>query len=190
MTQHVGASSGGGRRRIACPGRLQNADDEAQAAWLINNLTMPVPVPALTARDVAGAGGMDAYIRRGGYETRLNLSKDILTDIFRTRRLPTADNRYYNQLAAEAGLPQASGPVSQEDMDRMRYFLRFNDKYTTKLAGLGDPTVALREVVALNADQLQQGHRMNALIEQQVLSMSGILATIVEGKLESTAGSR
>lgn len=174
---------------VLAMGRLATADDQAQASWLINNLTMPLPVSAMTARDVASAGGMDAYIRRGGYETQLNLAKDVVTDTLRTRRMPTADPTYYNQLAAEAGLPQASGHVSQEDMDRMRYVLRFNDRYTTKVAGLGDPTVVLREVVALKAAGLQQGYRTNTLIEGQVLEMGAVLSTLVEGKLAATAGS-
>lgn len=170
-------------------GRLATADDQAQASWLINNLTMPLPVSALTARDAASAGGQETYIRRGGYEAQLNLAKDLVTETFRTRRMPTADPTYYNQLAAEAGLPQASGPVSQEDMDRMRYVRRFNDRYTTRLAGMGDPTVVLREVVALKAAELQQGQRANALIEGQVLEMGAVLSTLVEGKLGATAGS-
>lgn len=174
---------------VLAMGRLQNADDQAQAAWLIQNLTMPLPVPAMTARDVASAGGQDLYIKRGGYEAKLNYAKDLVTDTFRTRRLPTADPTYYNQLAAEAGLPQASGAVSQEDMDRMRYVLRFNDRYTTKLAGMGDPTVAIREWAALSAASLQQGYRRNALIERDLVAFSGILSTLVEGKLENSAGS-
>lgn len=169
-------------------GRLANANDQAQASWLINNLTMPLPVPAMTARDVASASGMDAYIRRGGYETQLNLAKDVVTDIFRTRRMPTTDPTYYNELAAEAGLPQAGGMVSREDMDRMRYLLRFNDRYTTRIAGLGDPVVLTREVVGLQADILQQRQRRNELLEQGNVELATLLAALIEAKLANMAG--
>ena len=169
--------------------RLEDADDEAQSAWLINNLSMPVPVPALTARDVGAAGGAEKYIRRGGYETQLNLAKDVLTEIFRTRRIKKADNKYYNQLAVEAGLPVATGNVSQEDMDRMRFFLRFNDKYTTRLANLGDPTVLARELAALNAEQVQQGLQTHRNLEIQNVELAVLLSALVEGKLMNAAGS-
>ena len=173
---------------VLAMGRVQTADDQAQAAWLVNNLTMPLPVPALTARDVATAEGQDKYIRRGGYETQLNFAKDQIADILLTRRRATGNATYYNQLAAEAGLPQVTGMVSQEDMDRMRYRLRFNDRYTTKLAGLGDPTVLAREMVVLQAGEIEQRQRRNELIEGQVLGMAGVLSTLVEGKLAASAG--
>lgn len=173
---------------VLAMGRVQTADDQAQAAWLVNNLTMPLPVPALTPRDVATAEGQERYIRRGGYETQLNFAKDQVADILLTRRRPTATNKYYNELAAEAGLPQVSGMVSQEDMDRMRYRLRFNDRYTTKLAGLGDPTVLAREMVVLQAAEIEQTQRRNELIQGDVLSMAAILSTLVEGKLAASAG--
>lgn len=173
---------------VLAMGRMQTADDQAQAAWLVNNLTMPLPVPALTPRDVATAEGQERYIRRGGYETQLNFAKDQVADILLTRRLPTANNKFYNQLAAEAGLPQVSGMVSQEDMDRMRYKLRFNDRYTTKIAGLGDFTAVAREVVALQAADIQQTQRRNELLEQGNLDMAAILSALVEGKLQASAG--
>lgn len=173
---------------VLAMGRVQTADDQAQAAWLVNNLTMPLPVPALTPRDVVTADGQERYIRRGGYETQLNFAKDQVADILLTRRRPTANATYYNQLAAEAGLPQVTGMVSQEDMDRMRYKLRFNDRYTTKLAGLGDPTVLAREMVVLQAGEIEQRQRTNELLEGDVLSMAAILSTLVEGKLAASAG--
>lgn len=169
-------------------GRLGNADDAAQVAWLINNLTMPVPLPALTDRQVAEPGGQELYIRRGGYETQLNLAKDVVTDTLLTRRRPTADPTYYNQLAAEAGLPKATGNVSQEDMDRMRFRDRFNDKFTTRIAGLGDFTVLTREVVVLHAAQLQQHQRYNEQLEREAALMATVLSGIVEPKLRTTAG--
>lgn len=128
---------------VLAVGRLETADDRTQAAWLVNNLTMPLPVPALTERQLAQPDGPELYLRRGGWETQNNLGKDLTTDILLSRRTPKANAKYFNTLAAEAGLPQSPGDVSEEDMDRMRYRDRFNDKFTSRMDGLGDPTVLL-----------------------------------------------
>ncbi|MBI3446468.1 MAG: hypothetical protein HY055_14195 [Magnetospirillum sp.] len=166
-------------------GRLENADDRAQAAWVANNLTMPLPVPALTERQLAQPGGSELYLRRGGWETQVNLGKDLTADILVSRRTPKAHAGYFNSLSAEAGLPQSRGDVSEEDMDRMRYRDRFSDKFTSRVASLDDPTVLAREWLILRAEDNAQAYRWNNLLEQTLLLNSSILSSIVEPKLAS-----
>lgn len=186
----VGARPQGDRMpgALFAASRVETADDRAQAAWVVNNLTMPIPVPALTDRQLSMPGGQELYMRRGGAETQLNLAKDLATDILLTRRTPKADAKYFNSLAAEAGLPQARGNVSQADMDNMHYRDRFTDKFSTRLASLGHQTVVLRELAAIKTSDLQQTYRLNQLLEQGLLLNSGILSTVVEPKLQATTG--
>ena len=187
----AGARANGDRApgQVLAVGQLANDTDKKQAAWVIQNLANPVPAVALTERQVIRGGGREAYLLRGGAETKLNLSKDIATEILMTRREPTADSTYYNQLAAESGLAVATTGVSQEDMDRMRYRDRFNAAYSTRIANLSDPTVLSREMIALQADSIQQGYRQNQLLEYSVLLLSAVLATLQEPKMDALSGS-
>lgn len=173
---------------ILAVGRLETADDRTQAAWLVNNLTMPLPVPALTERQLAQPGGSELYLRRGGWETQVNLGKDLTADILLSRRTPKAHAGYFNSLSAEAGLPQSRGDVSEEDMDRMRYRDRFSDKFTSRVASLDDQTVLLREWAMLRAEDNAQAYRQNNLLEQTLLLNSSILSSLVEGKLMASGG--
>lgn len=174
--------------QILAVGRLADDLDHKQASWVTQNLTQPYPTVPLTDAVFARQGGREAYLARGAAETRVNLAKDVATEILVTRREPTADARFYNGLAAEAGLPAASA-VSQEDMDRMRYRDRFNANYSARVAGLGGAEPLLRELIALTADKLQQGYRTNALLEQQNLLLGAVVSTLQEPKLELLSGS-
>ncbi|MCW2240369.1 hypothetical protein [Azospirillum canadense] len=172
---------------ILAVARLVDDMDRKQATWVAQNLTQPVPTLPLTERDFALPEGRERYLARGAAETRQNLAKDVAADILVTRREPTADARYYNSLASEAGLPTASA-VSQEDMDRMRYRDRFNANYSARVAGLGDAAPLLRELIALEADGRQQGYRTTVLLEQAVLLLGAIVSTLQEPKLEAYSG--
>lgn len=187
----AGARANGDRSpgQILAVGQLASETDQIQAAWVIQNLTNPVPALALTDRQVLGPGGRDAYLSRGGAETKQNLAKDIATEILRTRREPTGDANFYNQLAAEAGLATATAGVSQEDMDRMRYRDRFNTAYSNRIANLSDPTVLMREMIALQSESLQQGYRKNQLLEYNALLLGSLLSTLQEPKISTLAGS-
>ena len=90
-------------------------------------------------------------------------------------------------MAAEAGLPSAPGNVSQEDMTRMRQRDRFTPAYYDRLAEL-DEMAMYREWAASEAARVEQTYRMNELMEQRVLLMSGSLSTLVDSKLNNTAG--
>lgn len=164
--------------------------DRSQAAWIVQNLTQPVPVPALTARQVDQHGGREAYLSRGGDEAKLNLAKDLVTDILLTRREPTAHPGWYNSLATDAGLPTAPGGVSMEDMDRMRFRDRFTAAYSTRLAGLGDQAPLLREWAQLEADMSAQRFRTNQLLEQDNMLNAAVLSTIVQHRLHQAAGAQ
>ena len=171
--------------------RLQDQIDKDQAAYLVQNLTQPVPSPAMTPRQIAAPDGRDAYVRSQSYRTQLNLAKDVTTTILYDRRLPKIDPKYYNDLAARSGLPAATGNVSAVDLDNMRYRDRFNgDYYSTYLPGLGDSAPLLREVAALKADELQQGLRTNEQLEDSNLLLSSMLSALLEGKIVATAGTR
>lgn len=172
---------------ILATSRLADGNDRIQATWTVQNLTQPVPVPALTARQVEQAGGPEVYLRRGFYETLINLAKDFVTDIIVTRREPTGTPQYYNALAKEGGLPSATGNVSQEDMDRMRQRDRFTPAYYNRLAEL-EEVAMYREWAASEAAKVEQTYRTNELMEKGVLLMSGALSTVTESKLNSTAG--
>jgi hypothetical protein len=187
----AGARANGDRApgQILAVGQLANETDKTQAAWVIQNLTNPVPALALTERQILGPIGREAYLSRGGAETKQNLSKDIATEILRTRREPTGDPTYYNQLAAESGLAPATTGVSQEDMDRMRFRDRFNAAYTSRVASLSDPTVLMREMIALQAESIQQGYRHNQLLEYSALLLGSLLSTLQEPKINALAGS-
>lgn len=170
---------------ILAASRLETDADRAQATWLVQNLTDPAPVPPLTARQVDAAVGRDLYLRRGGYETKINLAKDFATEVMVTRREPTGDATFYNSLAKDSGLPIASGGVSQEDMDRMRYRDRFTPQYHTRLA-INDRAALLREVADLLTYRLQQGHRTNQLLEQGALDDAALLSVLLENKLATS----
>jgi hypothetical protein len=144
-------------------------------------------VPALTAAQTSNAAGQDAYVRRGSYETMINLSKDIATDILYTRREKTGDVTTYNQLAAEGGLAPATNGISLLDVENMRERDRFNANYHARVKGL-EPADASREAVALLGDKLQQGHRTNELLEQGNLLLASTLSLLVENKIQGLAG--
>jgi hypothetical protein len=166
---------------------LATQADRDQATWVINNISGPVPSPALTASDLNKPGGQELYVRRGGWETVANFVRDIDTEILLTRREKNTDHTFYNDLAARAGLPTVRGQVSTEDMDQMRYVLQFSPQYTASLATLsGD---ALRRQIAANlADQLRQGYETQKLLEKSIIAISAGVANGLEPKLASAAG--
>ena len=168
-------------------GHLDDDLDRKQATWVVQNLTQPVPLPALTDAQVARSGGREAYLARGGAETMINLAKDHDHEVFVQRQEKTADASYYNQLAAQSGLPQITGGVSQEDMDRMRYRDRFTKDWFTQFATLGAEPL-LREVIALQAESLKQGYRRNQLLELQNVFLGSLVSTLQVSRMETLIG--
>jgi hypothetical protein len=167
--------------------RLESDQVKAEAAAIIQNLTQPIRVPALTAAQTSNAAGQDAYVRRGSYETMINLTKDVDTDILYTRREKIGDVTTYNQLAAEGGLAPATNGISLLDVENMRERDRFNANYHARVKGL-EPADADREFAALLADIEQQDHRTNELLEQRQLLRSAVLALMAEPKMQAAAG--
>jgi hypothetical protein len=168
--------------------RLETADDEKIAKVLAKNLTQPIPVPALSRDQFTGPDGRELYAARSGYDAKQALADDTTTDLVVTRRRKTIDPTYYNGMAAAAGLPTASGNISQIDLDQMRFHDRFNGTFATNLKHLNDPTAVLADLGGLLGDRIAEGYRTNQLLERDNELLSAMLSVLLEGKIKQASG--
>jgi hypothetical protein len=167
--------------------RLETADDEKIAKVLAKNLTQPIPVPALSRDQFTGSDGRELYAARSGYDTKQALADDTTTDLVVTRRRKTIDPTYYNKMAAAAGLPPASGNISQIDLDQMRFHDRFNGTFASNLKHLDQVAVTV-DVAALIGDEAAEEARTHSLLERRAELLAAMLSVLAESQIAALSG--
>jgi hypothetical protein len=158
--------------------------DKEMAAWVVANLVGPIDVAPLIAAQVGTPQGKRIYMERGHLETGLNLSRDFITDVMITDRADTIDPNWYNTIAAEGGLPLATGNVSLAQLRQMRDSDRFTPAYYARLAQLHAEPL-LRELISLEISQLQQGAEANERLTGSLLIEASSLADGAGEKLRA-----